>query len=208
MRIVLSTRHGSGAFNKHGEWRHMSLNASCTTPALPRWMCRQPCKTCFRERVMEFLRFVSDRHRRCFVPSVVYCTCGNRVASWCSLLRPHYKFTRLYFQYGSRDSVVGIATGYGLDDRGVGVRVPVGLRILSSPSYPSSVFMDLCLIKRKKNFRPPLWSSGQSFWLQIQRSQVRFPALPDFLRSLERGPLSLVRTIEELLEWEKVAAPV
>ena len=24
------------------------------------------------------------------------------------------------------------------------------------------------------------WSSGQSFWLQIQRSRVRFPALPDF----------------------------
>ena len=28
--------------------------------------------------------------------------------------------------------------------------------------------------------RPPLWSSGQSFWLQIQRSRVPFPALPDF----------------------------
>ena len=27
---------------------------------------------------------------------------------------------------------------------------------------------------------PPLWSSGQSFWLQIQRSRVWFPALPDF----------------------------
>jgi hypothetical protein len=27
---------------------------------------------------------------------------------------------------GSRNSVVGIATGYGLDDQGVGVRVPVG----------------------------------------------------------------------------------
>jgi hypothetical protein len=26
----------------------------------------------------------------------------------------------------SRDSVVGIATSYGLDDRGVGVRIPVG----------------------------------------------------------------------------------
>jgi hypothetical protein len=26
----------------------------------------------------------------------------------------------------SQDSAVGIATGYGLDDRGVGVRVPVG----------------------------------------------------------------------------------
>jgi hypothetical protein len=30
---------------------------------------------------------------------------------------------------------------------------------------------------------PPLWSSGQSSWLQTQRSPVRFPALPDFLRS-------------------------
>ena len=27
---------------------------------------------------------------------------------------------------------------------------------------------------------PPLWSSGQSFWLQIQRSRVRSPVLPDF----------------------------
>jgi hypothetical protein len=29
---------------------------------------------------------------------------------------------------------------------------------------------------------PPLWSSGQSSWLQIQRPRVRFPALLDFLR--------------------------
>jgi hypothetical protein len=36
-------------------------------------------------------------------------------------------------QSGSRDGVIGIATGYGLDDRGVGVRVPVGSRICSSP---------------------------------------------------------------------------
>jgi hypothetical protein len=28
----------------------------------------------------------------------------------------------------SRDSAIGIATGYGLDGRGVGVRVPVGAR--------------------------------------------------------------------------------
>jgi hypothetical protein len=32
-----------------------------------------------------------------------------------------------------RDSVLGTATGYGVDDRGVGVRVPVGSRIFSSP---------------------------------------------------------------------------
>ena len=34
---------------------------------------------------------------------------------------------------------------------------------------------------------PPLSSSGQSFWLQIQRSRVRFPALPDFLSSSGSG---------------------
>jgi hypothetical protein len=36
----------------------------------------------------------------------------------------------------SRDSVVGIATSYGLDDRGVGVRVPVESIIFSSPDRP------------------------------------------------------------------------
>jgi hypothetical protein len=35
-----------------------------------------------------------------------------------------------------RDSTVGIATGYGMDDRGVGIRVPVGSRIFSSPGRP------------------------------------------------------------------------
>jgi hypothetical protein len=40
------------------------------------------------------------------------------------------------FQYSqcarSQDSVVGIATSNGLDDRGIGVRVPVGSRIFST----------------------------------------------------------------------------
>jgi hypothetical protein len=34
---------------------------------------------------------------------------------------------------------------------------------------------------------PLLWSSAQSSWLQIQRSRVRLPALPDFLRSSGSG---------------------
>jgi hypothetical protein len=55
---------------------------------------------------------------------------------------------------------------------------------------------------------PPLWSSGQSSWLQIQR--------PGFdsrhyqkkqVVGLERGQLSLLSTTEELLD-RKVAAPV
>jgi hypothetical protein len=36
----------------------------------------------------------------------------------------------------SRDSAVGIATGYRLDDQGIGVRVPVGARIFTSPCLP------------------------------------------------------------------------
>jgi hypothetical protein len=38
--------------------------------------------------------------------------------------------------------------------------------------------------------RPPLWSSGQSSWLQIQRSGVRIPEIPDFLRSSGSGTVS------------------
>jgi hypothetical protein len=37
---------------------------------------------------------------------------------------------------GNRDSVVDIATDYGLDNQGVGVRVPVVSRIFSSPRRP------------------------------------------------------------------------
>ena len=48
---------------------------------------------------------------------------------------------------------------------------------------------DTVISRLKFQFRygPPLWSSGQSFWLQIQRSRVRFPALPDFLSSSGSG---------------------
>jgi hypothetical protein len=47
---------------------------------------------------------------------------------------------------------------------------------------------------------PPRWSSGQSSWLQIQRSGFdsrRYQIFSEVMR-LERGPLSLVSTIEEL----------
>jgi hypothetical protein len=49
--------------------------------------------------------------------------------------------------------------------------------------------------------RPPLWSSGQSSWLQIQRSGFDSRQCQIFweVMSLERGSLSLVITIEELL---------
>jgi hypothetical protein len=50
--------------------------------------------------------------------------------------------------------------------------------------------------------RPPLWSSGQSSWLQIQSSGFDSRRYEIFWEvvGLERGTLSLVSTIEELLE--------
>jgi hypothetical protein len=48
---------------------------------------------------------------------------------------------------------------------------------------------------------PPLWSSGQSSWLEIQRSEFDSRSYQIFWEvvGLERGPLRLVSTIEELL---------
>jgi hypothetical protein len=54
----------------------------------------------------------------------------------------------------------------------------------------------------------PLWSSGQSSCLQIQRSGIdsRRCQISWEVVGLERGPLSLVSTNEELHLKEKVAA--
>jgi hypothetical protein len=49
-------------------------------------------------------------------------------------------FTGLYGITRSQDSAVSIATGYGLDDRVVEVRVPVGSRIFSSPRRPDRLW--------------------------------------------------------------------
>jgi hypothetical protein len=56
---------------------------------------------------------------------------------------------------------------------------------------------------------PPLWSSGQSSWLQIRRPRFdsRHYQKKKKVVGMERGPLSLVSTTEELL-YRKVAAPV
>jgi hypothetical protein len=51
-------------------------------------------------------------------------------------LLSEYIFPLLFHIWKIRDSSVGIATGYGLDDRGVGVRVPEGSRIFSMSFRP------------------------------------------------------------------------
>jgi hypothetical protein len=53
--------------------------------------------------------------------------------------------------------------------------------------------------------RPPLWSSGRSFWLQIQKSGFDSRCYQIFWEvvGLERGLHSLMSTIEELLERKR-----
>jgi hypothetical protein len=48
--------------------------------------------------------------------------------------------TPLQMYSWSRDSAVGIATGYGMDDWEVGVWVPVGSRIFTSPCCPDRLW--------------------------------------------------------------------
>ena len=64
----------------------------------------------------------------------------------------------------------------------------LGVTVLKSVSLSSDVNADIPTVKptRCTNFTNYLFS-GQSFWLQIQRSRVRFPALPDFLSSSRSG---------------------
>jgi hypothetical protein len=60
----------------------------------------------------------------------------------------------------------------------------------------------MCYVEESK---PPLWSSGQNSCLQIQRSGFdsrRYQIVREVV-GLERGPLSLVSTIEELLGKKK-----
>jgi hypothetical protein len=98
-----------------------------------------------------------------------------------------------------RGSAVGLATGYGLNDRVI--VVPLGSRIVISPYRPYRFWSPFNLLSNGYR-RPPLWSGGQSSWLLIQRSgfdsqryQISWEEV-----GLERGPLSLVSTTEEILE--------
>jgi hypothetical protein len=57
-------------------------------------------------------------------------------------------FSQIHRYKESLDSSVGIATGYGLDDEGVGVRVPMGARIFTSPYRPDRLSCPPCLLSK------------------------------------------------------------
>jgi hypothetical protein len=91
----------------------------------------------------------------------------------------------------SRDSVVGIATGYGLDYRGVGVRVPVGSRIFSSPRSSDRLWGSPNLLSsglpgalspgvkqpgREANHSPPASADVKKMWISTSTPPYAFMA--------------------------------
>jgi hypothetical protein len=62
----------------------------------------------------------------------------------------------------SRDGVVVIASSFGLDDRGVGLRVPVGSRIISSSPRPDRLWDAPSLLSSGYLGLFPHGQSGQS----------------------------------------------
>jgi hypothetical protein len=76
------------------------------------------------------------------------------------------------------------------------------LLLFSSQSIaPNTIIHKTAILYAVVQEWPPLWSSGQSSWLQIQRTGVHSRHYQKKkVMGLERGPLSLVSTTEELLE--------
>jgi hypothetical protein len=91
---------------------------------------------------------------------------------------------------GRRGGVVGIATGYGLDDRGVRVREPVGPRIFSSPPSPHRLWGPPNLLYngyrglfpgvkrpwREADHSPPISAEVNNTWTYIHTPPYAFMA--------------------------------
>jgi hypothetical protein len=83
------------------------------------------------------------------------------------------------FIYESRDSSVGIVTGYGMDDRWVGVRVLVGARIFSSPRHPDRLGGPPNLLSngyrgREADHSPPTSAKVKRMWIYTSTPPYAF----------------------------------
>jgi hypothetical protein len=105
------------------------------------WYHHAP-KTAFGRKFLFRLIFLVFQHGEGFVHSIVYIR--------------------------SRDSVVGIATSYGLDDRGVGVRVPVGSLGSTQPPIqwvPGALSTGVNRPGREADHSPPTSAEVKKMWI-------------------------------------------
>jgi hypothetical protein len=83
----------------------------------------------------------------------------------------------------TRGRAVGIVTGYGLDCREVGVRVPVGPRILTSPYRPDriwahSTFYPIGTGAFSSGAKRPVHKAGHSPPTSVEITKTRIYASP------------------------------
>jgi hypothetical protein len=83
--------------------------------------------TCYHHRHYTMVRHNTTEHDQHFIPEIL-------------VISAAFSITVILTDCRNRDIAAGIVTGYGLDDRGVGVRVPVRLRIFSSPRRPDRLW--------------------------------------------------------------------
>jgi hypothetical protein len=75
-------------------------------------------------------------------------------------------------------------------------------------NFLDKIYASVNLINILSTYGRPLWSSGQSSWLQIQRSGLNSRCYKNFWEvvCLEQGPLSLLSAIEKLLERKSIGS--
>jgi hypothetical protein len=82
----------------------------------------------------------------------------------------------------SRSSVAGIATGYGLDDRGIGVQVPVGSRPSMTSIHPPIPWVTGALspeakwLEREADRSPPTIAEVKKTWVYTSTTTYAFMA--------------------------------
>jgi hypothetical protein len=78
---------------------------------------------------------------------------------------------------GSRYSIVDIATGCGLDDQGVGVRVQVGSRNFPSPRPPYRLWGPPSLLYSEADHSFPASAEVKKIWIYTSTPPYAFTAL-------------------------------
>jgi hypothetical protein len=140
--------------------------------------------------------------RNCKVSQFLTSTvkCYNYWSNWSMYSGEYYSYYRLTALCWALEASFSFLIQYADRLCGLVVRVP-GFRT-EMCCVSCEVWTEfICHVEES---RLPLWCSGQISWLQIQRSGFDSRSYQIFweVLGLERGPLSLVSTIEKLL-WRK-----
>jgi hypothetical protein len=130
LTTLMSTRSSRGLFSagERGENERVSLNYFLS------WLRRKvkvksdpPVNKCWRKLDVYFFTVV--------VPVNLQTSSFYEISFY---QISHFRLA--FITNRGRHSSVGMAIGYGLDDRGIGVRVPIGSRIFSSPQRPDRLW--------------------------------------------------------------------